>query len=131
MNPTVVPTVPTLSRPVGTLKTPANIGCPDRPDCPDRKTQAGGKNAIPLASLAGRIRARMAQDETEAEAMTAGLSALSPLDLPSPDPLTMGLLRGFHEHRVRLAGGHPSCPVSAAVAAEPSIHTAQTSGTPS
>jgi hypothetical protein len=98
------PTCPTGREVVGQQFSPGFIGQSDLSDLSDRKTQGGSENGIRLSALAARWRAGIDHDAAEAEAMAEHFSAPEGPDLPEHDPLRDGLLRGFHEHRARLAG---------------------------
>lgn len=56
MSSLVVPTVPTISHPVGTEKDEQYQWCPDRPDCPDQLAQDGVKIKGSLGGLLARLR---------------------------------------------------------------------------
>ena len=64
---------------------------------------AGSSNADAPSRSMGE-RPDLNHDAAEAKAMRQHYAAPAGPDLPSPDPVAVGLARGFHEHRARLAG---------------------------
>ncbi|MBP0493988.1 hypothetical protein [Roseomonas indoligenes] len=59
-----------------------------------------------LSALAARWKAETNHDAGEAAAMAEHYAAPVGPDLPHPDPLTVGLVRGFHAHRASVLKEH-------------------------